>query len=882
MFRLGDFYEAFHEDARIVSEVCGVVLTSRPVKKGTRVPMAGVPYHAADGYIASLVRAGHAVAIVEQVGPDPNPAKRARMSPVATRPSGADPGGGRLAHREVVRVVTAGTLLEEEVLDPRANNFIAAMAWVDDRIGVAHADVSTGALATTDMLAQERTAADELARLRPAEIVVSEDKREGARDLLAGAGPAMGKPAVATVPGWHGEPETASQALMEHFGVQSLAAYGCEGRPAAIAAAGLLVEYLASTQMGPPRHIAGMSTYDVDEFMHLDAPTRRNLELTTTLSGKGGAGTLLAVLDLTLTPMGARLLRRRLEAPLVDVAAIARRLDAVDALLEEEAMRAKVRDLLRPLPDIERLSNRVAAGYAGPRELLKLAEGLSAMQRLVLVLASSQELPAALKVVVPASVSAVAEDIRSSVASEAPAVLGVPGVIRRGHSDELDAIHASVAGARRWIAGLETEERGRTGIKALKVGYNKVFGYYVEVPKAAADRVPPHYQRRQTLTAAERYVTEDLKAREEQVLQADERTVALERQLYAALLDRVAGCTAELLAAADAAARVDVAAALAEVARRNGYSRPEVDDGRATEIVAGRHPVVEHFVADTGFVPNDLVVGPGEIVIVTGPNMAGKSTVLRQVALITLMAQAGSFVPARRARLGAADRVFARIGAQDDLALGRSTFMVEMVETARILHHATERSLVVLDELGRGTSTYDGMALAWAVVEALHDAMPAGSRTLFATHYHELTSLEERLERVRNAHMAVEETPSGVAFLHRLAPGPADRSYGVHVAELAGLPQAVTRRAWEILERLEREGQAPLQPAGRRRAGAGGQLALFAPPPAPDPLVDELAALDCEAMTPLQALIKLADFAAQARARGGPSARVEEPLAPGS
>ncbi|MCE7938870.1 DNA mismatch repair protein MutS [bacterium] len=873
LFRLGDFYEAFNEDAARLADVCDVTLTSRPVAKGERAPMAGVPYHAVDGYIAQLVRRGLRVAIVEQTGPEASPEKRARMSRLAVdAPAAAPappPGKGIMA-REVVRVVTPGTLVEGDLLDARAHNYLAALVWAGDGAGLAHADVTTGDFATTDFVGPdaERRLLDELVRLRPAELIVPE-ARDGAADprldRLTATFDALGLAVVvAPYAAWRFDADNARRALLEHFRVATLAPYGCADRPLAARAAGAVLAYLRDTHKTAVAHVGTLSTYATDAYMQLDAATRRNLEITSTLRGDGRKASLLGVLDATLTPMGGRCLRTWLDQPLVDRARIERRLDAVEALAGHGRTRAELRAVLKGLPDIERLANRVTAGYAGPRELVKLADGLRRLPAVRTLLAEIAGGPESLARLGDHDVADVAAAIDAAIADDPPAVLGVPGVIRPGHAPELDAIHASVADARAWIAGLEAAERERTGIRKLKVGYNRVFGYYLELPKAAADQVPADYHRKQTTTGGERYVTPELKERETEVLHAEERIVAAERALFVALVQAVMARAADILAAARDIGMLDALASLAEVAVHHRYTRPVLDDGRAIAISAGRHPVVERNRPDAPFVPNDVAVGPGEIILLTGPNMAGKSTVGRMVALVVLMAQIGSFVPADAAAVGIVDRIFTRIGAQDELAAGQSTFMVEMVETAGILHHATARSLIILDELGRGTSTYDGMAIAWAVIEHIHNHPRLGARTLFATHYHELTALAELLPRVRNFNMAVAETPDGIAFLHRIEPGTADRSYGIHVAELAGLPRDVTARAWTILERLEAEGNVPLQRADRRPPPAGtGQLPLFAPVEREHPVVEALRRLDVDGMTPLAALTALYELRGQ-------------------
>ena len=945
LFRLGDFYEAFHEDAVRLAEVCEVTLTSRPVQHGERAPMAGVPYHAADSYIAQLVRRGLKVAIVEQTGAEASLDKRARMSGQPMReegredgasegPSGRAPGAANLMGREVVRVVTPGTLVESELLDARANNYLAAVfvepkSQVGTRIGLSYADVTTGEFVTTELVGAgaERQLLDELVRLRPAELLVPEVTAPPSRPPSASANPPSANPpstgprstdsghglpanvrdalpivgvtaVIRTFPAWRFDEANARRALLEHFGTLSLAAFGCDEKPAAVRAAGAVLAYIQESQRGGVAQVTSLSTVTLGAYMALDPATRRNLELTHTLRGEFGRGefgrgdigrgdggraesgrgvargSLLWVLDQTETAMGGRLMRRWLEQPLLDRSAIEARLEAVAYLVENTTLRQEVRAGLKGLPDLERLLNRIVAGYAGPRELVALARGLRRVPELAARLGAAERdlglgaLPAALVLSCPPDVAAVAELVGQTLADDPPATLGVAGIIRPGHAAELDAVHAGVADAKAWIAGLEARERARTGIRKLKVGFNKVFGYYLEVTRAQADAaggVPADYLRKQTLVDTERYITPDLKEREAEVLGAEERILALERELYTDLVARVAAVAGTLLTAAREVAQLDVLAGLAAAAVAHGYVRPVLSESWDLKVKGGRHPVVERMRPAEPFVANDLDISAGEIVLLTGPNMAGKSTIGRQMALIVLMAQMGSFVPAQAAEIGIVDRIFTRIGAQDELAAGQSTFMVEMVETANILHHATARSLIILDELGRGTSTYDGMAIAWAVVEYIHGQPGLGARTLFATHYHELTALAEVLDRVRNVSMAVAETPDGgIAFLHRVVAGAADRSYGVHVAELAGMPREVVGRAWAILRRLEAEGNVPLQAQGDLRgaaqippaANAAGQLALFAPAPtgAAAAVVEALAALDVENMTPIAAL----------------------------
>jgi DNA mismatch repair protein MutS len=829
-FRLGDFYETFDEDAKIVARVCDIVLTSRPVGKDQRVPLAGVPYHAVEGYVAKLIQAGHKVAMVEQV------------SEVPAR---------GLVDREVVRVVTPGTVVEPSLLEERRNNYLAALVLEGDRSGLAYADITTGEFAATQFTGGDGSRLlEEIVRLRPAEVVTA-DPDTITRQQQPGA-PLAGL-AVTEHERWPFELETARQALMDHFDVRSLDGFGLAGLPLAVRAAGGLLHYLSETQRSRLGQLSSLHTYSTEQFMTLDTATRRNLELTETLRRGIVEGSLLGVLDATVTSLGGRLLRRWLNQPLLDRDRLNSRLDAVEAFYQDTPSRTRLRTLLKDLADLERLSSRVVQRIARPRELQGLGRSLeilpqlqeagAPMDRDVDVLQSLSSLDPCQDVVAL---------LDQAIAEDPPATLGAPGVIRGGFSAELDNIAAASRDAKTWVANLEKQERTRTGIKSLKVGYNRVFGYYLEVTKANADLVPETYIRKQTLVNAERYITPELKEYESLILNAQERMLDLEDRIYHQVLDQVAAAADRLLKAAAVIARLDVCTALAEVALMHRYVRPELTEDSELHIVAGRHPVVEITQREEPFVPNDTHFGPDEtILIITGPNMSGKSTFLRQVALIVLMAQIGSFVPADEAHIGLVDRIFTRIGAQDEISAGQSTFMVEMVETANLLNHATSRSLLVLDEIGRGTSTYDGISIAWAVVEHVHNHPRLRCKTLFATHYHELTQLAELLPRIRNYNVAVAEEKDNVVFLHRIIPGGADRSYGIHVAQLAGLPRPVIHRATEILQELEQEARAP---GSTRRMVEIRQLPLFA---ASHPALEELERLDVSAMSPLEAISKL-------------------------
>jgi DNA mismatch repair protein MutS len=831
LFRLGDFYETFDEDARVVAQVCDIVLTSRPVGKDQRVPLAGVPYHSVEGYIAKLIQAGYKVAIVEQVGEVP---------------------ARGLVDREVVRVVTPGTVVEPSLLEERRNNYLAALIVEGKRAGLAYADITTGEFATTQLAGGDvmQLASEELGRLRPAEVLTCDAALAGQQER--GDSP-FGDTVFTVYERWRFDLDTARQALQDQFNVASLDGFGLGGLPLAIQAAGALLQYLAETQRSRLAQLSSVHTYSTEQYMVLDAATRRNLELTETLRRGSVQGSLLGVLDGTVTSMGGRLLHRWITHPLLDLERLTRRLDAVEAFVQDTPVRTRLRELLKNVTDLERLTSRVVQVIARPRDLLGVRESLQMVPEIQALIDGMGQKPEAFRAFVSLDpCQDVVTLLDQALVDDPPATLSSGGVIRPGFSAELDNIVASSRDAKTWVANLEKQERKRTGIKSLKVGYNKVFGYYLEITKANADRVPEEYIRKQTLVNAERYITPELKEYESLILNAEERIQDLEGRIYQQVLEQVGAASGRILAVAQALARLDLYAALAEVALMHRYVRPRLAEDGDLRIVAGRHPVVEVTQREEPFVPNDVrFSGEEAILIITGPNMAGKSTYLRQVALIVLMAQMGSFVPADEAEISLVDRIFTRIGAQDEISAGQSTFMVEMVETANLLNHATGRSLLVLDEVGRGTSTYDGISIAWAVVEHIHNHPRLRCKTLFATHYHELTQLSGLLPRVRNYNVAVAEEKDRVVFLRRIVPGGADQSYGIHVAQLAGLPKPVIHRAEEILEELEQEARAP---GSARRTIQARQLPLFA---SRNPAVDELEELDVSAMTPLEAISKL-------------------------
>ena len=823
-FRLGDFYETFDQDAEITARELDIVLTSKPVGKGQRVPLAGIPYHAVDNYLAKMIEKGYHVAICEQVGDQPVKG---------------------LFPREVVRVVTPGTVIEPTMLKGDRNNYLAGIAISESRAGIAYVDISTGEFAATEIEAADLTAAlrAELIRLNPAELLVPDNV-----DLNGGLPGAVTRWAA-----WKFEPGRCQETLLQHFQASALDGFGLKGLTQAVRAAGAILQYVRDTQPAALKLLTGIATYSLSEFMVLDAATRRNLELTETIRGGDVQGSLLSVLDYTVTPMGKRLIRQWVSKPLLEIDTICERHNAVEALVEDGLLRAELRAALKPLGDLERLTNRVLSGHASPRDLTAARSTLHALPAVRgLFLDQSGPLASALRGLHPCDEELAL--LEQSVSDEPPATLQNTGIIRPGYSSELDNVIEASRHAREWIANLEAVERERTGIKTLKVGYNKVFGYYIEITNAQSAHVPSDYIRKQTLVNAERYITPEMKEYETLVLNAEDRILEIERRLFKEICERLSRASRRLLGVARSLAELDTVASLAEAAALGGYVRPEVTADKVLKIRAGRHPVVERMLTTERFVPNDTIFEKGEVVrVITGPNMSGKSTFLRQVALIALMAQMGSFVPAEKARIGLIDRIFTRIGAQDEIHAGQSTFMVEMIETANILHHATERSLLILDEIGRGTSTYDGVSIAWSMVEYIHNHPRMRAHTLFATHYHELTQLSDLLPGVRNYNVAVSEADGKVVFLHKIIPGGADRSYGIHVAQLAGLPKPVIQRANEILAQLE----ASSGKAVKINPHAAQQMALF---PETNPLLEELKGLDVNSLSPIEALNKLFEW----------------------
>jgi DNA mismatch repair protein MutS len=827
--RLGDFYEMFGADAVDAAPILGVALTGRGFGTAGRLPMCGVPQHAAPGYIRKLLDAGRRVALWDQVG-----------AVVA----------GKLVRREVTRVLSPGTATQAEYLDEARVARCVALCSSGERTGIAALDGASGELLLAEVAGGWDAPAlrEECERLDAAELLIADDGSEGSSRLLPGTVRTLLPPAFF-------DSTRARERLLGVTGAHSLDGLGVDGLDRAVRAAGAVLAYCERARLTLSAGFVHVRRRSEGATMRLDAQTKRNLEITAPLGGAGPS--LVKLLDRTRTPMGSRLLRARLLEPLIEPLLILSRQDAVDALVDGARLRETLGEAVAAVRDLERLVARCVQGSANPRDLGAIRQACSALpavQDILAAVTAGDLAAAAARCVAP---DGLASRLRTFLVDDPPATSRDGGCIRPGADAALDDLVGAGAGAREWIAKLEAAERSRTGIGSLRVGYNRVFGYYIEVSNAHRDAVPAEYVRKQTLVGGERYITADLKERESTVLGGRELSLARENELLDQLTAEVADHAAALLDAAQAVALIDVHLSLATVAAEKGWVRPLVDSSSVLDVDQGRHPLVEHALGAGRFVANDCRLDAAErVLVLTGPNMAGKSTYLRQVAAIALLAQVGSFVPASRARIGVCDRIFTRIGAQDDISGGLSTFMVEMSETAAILRQATTRSLVILDEIGRGTSTYDGLAIAQAVVEHLHESPQLNCRTLFATHYHELTALAERLPRVRNARVDVLEDGDGITFLHRIVPGGADRSYGIHVARLAGVPAGVLVRARQLLADLERE-----RPLAGSTAEAPDQLSLgIAATTAAHPIVEELAQLDIEGLTPLAALNKLAEL----------------------
>ena len=835
-FRMGDFYEMFFEDAEVAAPILQIALTSRNKDEANAVPMCGVPHHSASAYITKLVEQGYKVAVCDQVE-DPRDAKG-------------------VVKRAITRVITPGVQVDTDALEEDVSNYVAAVACIGDAYGLAYMDVSTGDFRVTGMDAAQKLL-DELGRISAAELLVPED-------IDFGSGQERFDMETAEVvknvrPSGELDAREAESLLKRQFGVETLDGFGLENVPEQVLAAAYVLNYVLGTQRRDLSHVTDILAYRVSDTMILDESAKRNLEILESIQRKGRKGSLLEVLDQTRTAMGARRLREWICYPLIKKRPISLRLDAVQELRDRLTEREQLREQLKRVHDLERLNSKVAMGRANPRDLIALRDSLELIPafRDSLSESGSTLLKRLREGLDP--LEDVIEIIRNAIRDDAPVNVGQGGVIREGVHPELDTYITVTRDSREWIVALENQERASTGISSLKVGYNKVFGYYIEVTRPHIDKVPDTYIRKQTLVNAERYVTPELKDRETLILEAQEKRTQLEYDLFVSVREEVAARGKRIRSVARVLADLDVICSLAHVAHHHNYVRPEIEDHGEIRIEGARHPVVEQTIAAGDFVPNDLTLDMDEeqILIITGPNMAGKSTVLRQAALIVLMAQMGSFVPASNARIGIVDRIFTRIGASDDLYRGHSTFMVEMIETARIVHQSTPRSLLILDEIGRGTSTFDGVSIAWSVIEYLHERRGQGVKTLFATHYHELTALARLLPRVRNYNIAVKEWQGRVLFLRKMVRGGASHSYGIEVARLAGLPKTIIERGREILEQLEAGGLPELEecsPIRRSRKAAHKQVPMEFFEEQPSMLQKRMDELNPDDLTPMEAL----------------------------
>ncbi len=833
-FRLGDFYEMFYEDAKVASKVLGIALTSRNKSdKKNSVPLCGVPHHSAEPYLTKLLKSGHKVAICEQVE-DPKSAKG-------------------VVKRKVVRVLTPGAVLDSENLDSKSNNYLASVYAGNGSYGFAYTDISTGLFRTTVFNSIDDLM-DEIYQIEPKEILLQEVTGEnGSLGSLRKAS----NPLITLLDSWIWDTDRARELLLDHLSSKTLEPFGLENKPEAITASGALIQYLRDTQMEDMPPLDEPEFYEKSEFLLIDDSSKKNLEL---LKSAGGdtRGSLLWVLDETMTAMGGRLLKQRINYPLLDMGKIEKRLDAVEELKRRAGIRGEIRNTLKEISDIERLIGRIATSSARPRDLGSLRDSSQYITGIKTALYGADT--EILKNIGENldDLSDLKEVLGRTLVDEPPVSARDGGMIKEGVSTELDELRSLRRDGRKWIAELEIRERSASGINSLKVSYNRVFGYYIEVSKANLALVPEGYIRKQTLANAERYITEELKEYEEKILGAEDTILRIEQELFEELRKRIALESERIRLTSSHIAEIDVLCSLSEAAEKYSYVRPQITESGLIELKHNRHPVVERMDLGERFVPNDIRLDADEnqFLIITGPNMAGKSTLIRQVALTVIMAQMGSFVPATHARIGITDRIFTRVGASDNLAKGQSTFMVEMVETAYILRHATDKSLVILDEIGRGTSTFDGMSIAWAVAEYLHDR---GAMTLFATHYHELAGLAMSKRRTKNYNIYVKDTGDKIVFLRKLIPGAASHSYGIQVAKLAGVPDAVIKNAQKVLSKLEKT------QSGLRSSIIGGQISLFGDEDVKEtgeenPVIGEIRALDTNSMTPLDALAKLAEL----------------------
>ena len=826
LFRMGDFYETFDEDAQIISRELEIALTSREMGKGQKVPLAGIPYHALEGYLTRLINRGFRVAICEQTS-DPSTSKG-------------------IVDREVVRIVTPGTVIEDSLLQQGSNSFLMAVVVRGEEAGISVVDITTSDFLTTQLKSDRIES--EIARLSPKEILLGTEWSGNISSYTSTV------PTIVDMSNF--DPVNSVTKVKEFFDVATLESFGCHSLPLATQAAGAILEYLESHQKDALLGITNLQTYSVNEFMVLDRQTRRNLELFLAGRWDSDESSLFSILDRTSTPMGGRLLQTWIGKPLLSVSDIEMRQEAVAWFFSSETRRRNVMEILKNASDLERLSTKVATRRATPRDLIGITKSISIIPNLIDLLSNGDD---SHKIHFARNTfqdhSELLTTLSTSLNDDPPTTVGDGNAIKPGYSKELDKLKGELLAAQKQMASLESNEREKTGIKTLKVGFNRVFGYYIEVSRSHVDSVPEHYVRKQTLVGGERYITPRMKELEAQILTARDRISFMESEVFSKICEVVSLEVSKLKQSAEALALIDVFNSFAVVAQNENYTKPNLNRSGRIHIEEGRHPVVENITTKSMFISNDtdLNLEESQIIILTGPNMSGKSTYLRQVGLITLMAQIGSYVPARSANISVVDRIFTRVGLQDDLTAGQSTFMVEMVETASILNQATRHSLIILDEIGRGTSTYDGLAIARSVAEHLHNSSNLGCKTLFATHYHEMTSLSSELSRAKNYHVSVTEDNGNIVFLRRIVEGGADRSYGVHVARLAGIPSSIVNRAWEILRELEEyQGSVKLSATGNSVEGV--QLSFLNKS---TQLVDEIKDIEISNLTPLEAITKL-------------------------
>ncbi len=828
LFRIGDFYETFDEDAETMAKVLDIALTARDIGGGVKAPLAGIPYHALDSYLMKLVQAGLKVAIAEQVNPSDITISKG------------------LVERAVVRIVTPGTLVEPEMLEEGSNNFLAAAIVSGDSAGLSYIDLSTSEFVTSQMDAARLP--DDLSRIGPAETLVNGDAQKILDNIQSKS---FG--VVRHMDGQLPNAYKAEQILKDHFKSATLEAFGCEGKPVAIIAAATVMAYLAETQLGALPQVTSLRTETPGDFLILDAKAMEDLEILQPSGGRRQGPSLISTIDKTLTPMGKRLLKAWLCRPLTNVESIKNRQDIIENFIANHQTMAEVQSTLKGMPDLERLTNRIRAKSSTPRDLLSLSQGLARIPTLAKAMKDMGGNISFKKG--SASFKEVVDLVQAAINPNNPQTVGDGNAIRSGFDENLDKVRNSSRNSRQQMAFMEAKERKETGIRTLKVGYNRLFGYYMEVSKSNLDKVPSRFEQRQTLSNASRFTTPELKELEANILMAKDKIAELERSAYWRVQGEVAMYADNIMSAASVVARLDTLCGLAALALENGWIRPEVNNGDAIQIEAGRHPVVEAVLGPGLFVPNDvdISVSNDKLIIITGPNMSGKSTFIRMTAVLTLLAQIGCFIPAKRAKVGTADRIFTRAGLSDDIAGGASTFMVEMLETASILNQATRRSLAVFDEIGRGTSTYDGLAITQAVAEYIHNSPKLGCRTLFATHFHEMTKLGENLPHAANYQVSVIERSGEVIFLHRIIPGGADKSYGVHVARLAGMPAEVVDRAWHLLGQMESTHSDAFKP--KEESAQSSQLDMFSPQRSS--VLAEIADMNLENMTPIDALNNL-------------------------